>query len=313
MAKRPLTSATVFCLLISAACTAGEKGEGTADVTPGTGVVEVTARGRTFEMPDTIPSGWTMFRFVNESGLVHFGLVERIPDEIGVAEQQEQVAPVFQAGMDLLAAGQPDSALDAFGELPLWFGDIVFLGGPGLTSPGRTSTATVYLEPGTYLLECYVKTDGVFHSFNPDPSINGMVHEFTVTAAKSGAAEPQGTIRVELSREGGMAVSGDLDAGEHTVQVQFVDQVAHENLVGHDVHLARLDDTDIDTLAAWMDWTQPHGLETPAPVTFLGGLNEMPAGSTGYFTATLEPGRYALVAEVPGSEEKGMLRTFDVQ
>jgi hypothetical protein len=61
-----------------------------------------------------------------------------------------------------------------------------------------------------------------------------------------------------------------------------------------------------------MDWTRPDGLETPAPVTFVGGLNEMAAGATGYFTVTLEPGRYALLAEVTNPGEKGMLKTFTV-
>lgn len=307
------TAASLFvCLCLPVACAPGEGGE-SAPAETTAGVVEIVARGLAFEMPDSIPAGWTTFRFANESGHVHFAVVEHMPEGHGVVDQQEVVAPIFQAGMDFLSAGQADSALAVFGEIPAWFGSIEFLGGPGLTSPGHTSTATVRLEPGTYLLECYVKTDGVFHSYNPDPDAYGMVHEFTVTGEDSGAQEPSATVHVDLSFDGGMDVTGDLSAGEHTVGVRFVDQQAHENFVGHDVHVARIDDVDIDTLAAWMDWTRPHGLETPAPATFLGGLNEMPAGETGYFTVTLEPGRYALVAEVPGSEEKGMLRTFTVE
>jgi hypothetical protein len=38
----------------------------------------------------------------------------------------------------------------------------------------------------------------------------------------------------------------------------------------------------------------------------------MPAGETGYFTAALEPGRYAWIAEVPNPAEKGMLQPFTV-
>jgi hypothetical protein len=48
-------------------------------------------------------------------------------------------------------------------------------------------------------------------------------------------------------------------------------------------------------------------------VEFLGGLNEMPAGSTGYFSANLEPGTYAWIAEIPGTRAKGMLKTFTVE
>jgi hypothetical protein len=38
----------------------------------------------------------------------------------------------------------------------------------------------------------------------------------------------------------------------------------------------------------------------------------MPAGGTAYFTATLEPGRYAWIAEVTNPAEKGMLKIFVV-
>jgi len=61
-----------------------------------------------------------------------------------------------------------------------------------------------------------------------------------------------------------------------------------------------------------MDWTQPGGLQTPAPAVFLGGLQEMPAGSTGYLTVTLEPGRYAWIAEIPGTDANGFLKEFSV-
>lgn len=283
------------------------------DDAPVPNVFEITAKGLTFDAPDSVPAGWTTFRLNNASGMVHFAVIERMPDSIGVAEQQQDVAPVFQEGMDLLNEGKPDSAMAAFGALPPWFGEIVFMGGPGFAAPGQTATSTVYLEAGTYMIECYVKTNGVFHSYNPNPDVYGMVHEFTVTEAASDADEPTPTLAIVLSGEAGMTVEGDITPGRHTVAVHFKDQRAHENFVGHDVHLARLEeDTDLSTLATWMDWTQPMGLETPAPAVFIGGLNEMPAGSTGYFTVDLTPGRYAWIAEVPNAEQKGMLKTFTV-
>ena len=283
------------------------------DGTPSPNVVEVIARGLVFEAPDEIPSGWTTFRLKNESSLTHFAVLERLPEGIGIKDQHEQIAPVFQEGMDLLNAGNSDAAMEKFGELPEWFSQIVFMSGPGVTAAGQTSQTTVYLEPGTYLLECYVKTNGVFHSYNPSPSSYGMVHELTVTEDSSAALEPSATLEITLSGERGIEVEGDLVPGEHAVVVYFEDQKVHENFVGHDVHLARLeDDTDIQELATWMDWTQPTGLETPAPAEFLGGTHEMPAGGTAYFTVRLEPGRYAWIAEVPSPVEKGMLKTFTV-
>jgi uncharacterized cupredoxin-like copper-binding protein len=280
----------------------------------GPNTVEVTAQGLDLLAPDEVPAGWTTFRFDNVSGMLHFAVLERLPEGIGVEDQQEEVAPVFQEGMDLLNAGDFEAAMAAFGELPVWFNDIVFLSGPGFLAPGRTSQTTVYLEPGTYLLECYVKTNGVFHSYNPSPDEYGMVKEITVTEESLDASAPEADIEMTISSEGGIVVEGDAEPGEQTIAVFFEDQIVHEHFLGHDVHLARLEeDTDLEALATWMDWTQPTGLETPAPVEFLGGTHEMPAGETGYFTVDLEPGqRYAWIAEVPNSAEKGMLRTFTV-
>lgn len=320
--KRFTPPSLLLTLLVAAACAPSEP-ESTPDTEPpaeeapvaqAPGVVDVTAVGLTFQAPDEIPSGWTTFRFQNASAMTHFAVVERMPDGVGVQEQQEVVAPIFQEGMDLLAAGEADLATEKFGEIPEWFGEIVFTGGPGLTAPGHTSQATIQLEPGTYLLECYVKTDGVFHSFNPEPGVYGMVHELHVTDAMSQGQEPQASMEITLSTESGMEVEGTPSVGRQTVAVHFESQTVHENFAGHDVHLARLPaDADLEALEAWMDWRQPQGLQTPAPAEFLGGLSEMPAGSTGYFTVDLEPGSYAWISEVPGGREKGLLQTFTVE
>ena len=36
-----------------------------------TNVVEIRAVGMTFEGPSELPAGWTTFRFINESGMIH--------------------------------------------------------------------------------------------------------------------------------------------------------------------------------------------------------------------------------------------------
>lgn len=276
-------------------------------------VVEVTSTGMNFDAPDEIPSGWTTFRYHNATGMTHFAQLERLPNGIGVADQQLEVAPVFQRGMDLLNGGRFDDALAAFGQLPAWFFEVVFTGGPGLTAPGHTSETTVYLEPGTYLLECYMKTNGIFHSFDPSGDTYGMVREITVAEARSRAREPEPTLELAISSGNGIRVDQDIRPGKHTIAVHFEDQVVHGHFLGHDVHLVRLqDDTDMAALATWMDWTQPTGLEVPAPAEFLGGVSDMPAGSTGYMSVVLTPGRYAWIAEVPDPAGKDMLKTFTV-
>jgi len=284
-----------------------------ADAPPTAALARITARGLEFDAPAEVPSGWTRWRFDNQSAMAHFALIERLPEGVDGADQQREVAPAFQRGLEALLAGETAAAEAAFAALPTWYGEVLFLGGPGLLSPGRQADAWVELRPGRYLLECYVKTDGRFHSYNPQPGRFGMVREFRVTAAASGREPPDTALNIRLSSVDGLRFEGRPAPGYNTFAVHFEDQKRYANAVGHDVHLARLEEAgDLDRLAGWMDWREAGGLATPAPVAFVGGLNEMPAGSLGYFAADLEPGRYALVAEVPDPGVKGLLLSFRV-
>ena len=112
MSRRPLSGALLLALMLLPA---------TLRADDGPRIVDVVARGLTFVAPEEVPSGWLTFRLRNESGMVHVALIQRLPAGIGVSEQQAQVAPVFQRGMDLINQGKPDAAMEAFGELPAWF------------------------------------------------------------------------------------------------------------------------------------------------------------------------------------------------
>ncbi|MEJ2258201.1 MAG: hypothetical protein P8X98_14650, partial [Woeseiaceae bacterium] len=63
---------------------------------------------------------------------------------------------------------------------------------------------------------------------------------------------------------------------------------------------------------AWMDRRTANGLEDPYPAVFLGGINDLPAGSHGYFTVELVPGDYAFVAEMPDPRGSGFVLPFSV-
>ena len=94
------------------------------------------------------------------------------------------------------------------------------------------------------------------------------------------------------------------------------DQIVHENFVGHDINLVKIDENaDLDALEAWINWATPTGLMTPTPegFTFLGGTNDAPAGSTQYFKVNLDPGKYVLISEVPNSKAKGLLKTITIE
>lgn len=282
---------------------------------PQTTVVEVAAvhegGQHLFELStDEIPSGWTTLRFENRAHVAHFGLVNEVPEFVTVEDYHNELTLVFQNFMDSFLS-RPPSFPDAGFGLPEWFADLQFVGGAGITAPGRTSQTTLFLEPGNYIIECYMKTPGSFFH-----SVDKMIARLIVTEESSGAPDPRATLEMTLSNpaSGGIQVPEEIRPGKHSLAVRFAEQTVHGNLAPNDVHLVRLDEgTDIGELAAWMDWTAPDGLIVPtAPAEFLGGVQEMPAGETAYLTVLLKPGRYAWIAEVDDPDTKDMLKTFTV-
>lgn len=268
-------------------------------------VVDVISSGHSFELPEEIPAGWTTLRYHNESDATHFALLGDLPEGITADDSREEVAPVFQDAMDLINEGDPEAGFAEFTNLPEWSQELVYMGGPGFTAPGEVSQTTVELEPGNYQMECYVKTDGVWHTFD-------MLVDVTVTEERSNAPEPDADFEVTLTNDG-MTLDGDVEAGEQTFAVNFDEQMEHGNALWHDVHVARLeDDTDLDELAAWMNWANPDGLEDPAPAEFIGGAQMMPEGHTAYVTVELERGEYAFIAEVDDPADKDLLQTVTV-
>lgn len=249
---------------------------------------------------ETIPSGWTTFRLINASPMVHFLFLDHLPGERTSKELLTEVSPIFQEVSDLIAEGRNEEGNGKFSELPPWFNDIVFRGGPGFVSPGYTAEATLYLTPGNYVMECYVKTaEGVFH-WNL-----GMYKDLLVTNKESKASPPTGATLKLTTTDQGLVLEGNATSGDHLVAVHF--QQKTPALIAKDVHLIRLDQgTDLEETLNWLDFMQPTGListaEHPAPAIFLGGVHEMPMGNVAYFPVTLTPGDYAWISEQPIAE-----------
>ncbi|HEX2167452.1 MAG TPA: hypothetical protein VHG09_09510, partial [Longimicrobiales bacterium] len=309
---------------------------GTDDLVRGlASVVDVTATmsggEHLFQLSDSeIASGWTTFRFANASHSDHFVLIYRAPQEAidAAASAGESllehwhgaITVPFQEEFNPYVAG--DITYDAFvGNLvgaisasAPWFlaPGAPAVGGPGLTAAGRTSKTTVLLEPGTYIIECYVKhANEQFHSYN------GMLQMLTVTDEVSRARAPRATAELELSSTGGIRMPDDMRPGMQTIAIRFLDQKPYEHLQGHNAQLVRLSGDDpalLDELADWMDWRAKGSLSFRAPegAEFIGGSMEMGAGGTAYYTVNLTPGDYAWIAEVPDPASKNMLKTFSV-
>ncbi len=275
-----------------------------------TNVIEIVTRGMEFQCVDTIPSGWNTFKYENLSHETHFFLLDKYPEGKTIEHTLKDVAPVFEKGMDLINEGKSEEGFAAFGELPEWFADIVFSGGSGLIAPKHTAITTLKLEPGYYIMECYVKMpNGKFHT------LMGMAKPIIVTEENSENNPPEATVNITLSGEEGISYDKGITKGKHIFSVFVKDQKPHENFIWHDLNLVKLERyAKEEDLEAWMNWADPKGLITPVPngVTFLGGVNDMPAGHTGYFYADLKPGKYAFISEVPNTKEKGLFKVFDV-
>lgn len=273
-------------------------------------VIEIITKNMDFQMPDTISSGWNTFRYKNLSTQTHFFLVDKYPEGKTSEDAENLVAPVFDSAMKLIMDGKTEEGFAEFAKLPEWFGEVTFVGGSGLLSPNQIGETTLNLKPGNYIIECYVKmSNGVFHTSM------GMTKDIVVSNLDSGNNTPTSDIDISISSKHGIVFNDSISSGKQIFSVFYEDQIVHENFVGHDINLVRLDENaDLDELENWMNWADPKGLIEPAPnfVTFLGGVNDMPAGNKGFFTAALEPGRYALISEVPDSSSKNMLKTFVV-
>lgn len=273
-------------------------------------IIEVITNIMDFQSVDTIPSGWTTFKYINKSNEPHFFLLEKYPENKFLEDGQKEIFPVFQKGMDLINIGNSKEGFAAFSELPVWYPQIVFKGGSGLVSPKKTSLTTIKMEPGYYVMECYVKmANGTFHS------VMGMEKQLIVTGENNNNPEPKANINVTLSSTKGYIIDKPIQKGNQTISVHFEDQIVHENFVGHDLNLIKIEEGVIlENIENWMNWANPKGLISPAPqgVTFLGGVNDMPAGSLAFLTVTLAPGKYAFVAEVPNTLSKNMLVPFIV-
>lgn len=271
-------------------------------------VIEIITTNMDFQMPDTITSGWNTFRYKNLSPQTHFFLIDKYPEGKTSEDAKKLVVPVFDSAMKFIMEDKTKEAFAEFANLPEWYSEVVYVGGSGLLSPNQIGETTLKLKPGQYVIECYVKmSNGVFHSSM------GMTEDIVVSNADSGNKALASDIDIEISGKDGIVFNDSISSGKQIFSVLFKDQIVHENFVGHDINLVKLDENaNLEELENWMNWVDPKGLIEPAPknFTFIGGVNDMPAGNTAYFTATLEPGKYALISEVPNALNKNMLKTF---
>lgn len=187
------------------------------------------------------------------------------------------------------------------------------MGGPTSVAAGSTVSATVVLEPGEYLLACFVPSpDGVPHF------LKGMSAPLTVTESDAPTRLPATDRTVHLG-EFTIGRSGeDLEGFDGTGTVEVVNEGAqlHELALIRLAEGATIDDV-VDAASVPTGTPRPQ----PEPWTGVGGVSLLSPGKSAEFDLDeldLDDGRYAFICFIPSPDDrvthaaKGMTWQFDV-
>ncbi|HEX6560062.1 MAG TPA: hypothetical protein VF021_11385 [Longimicrobiales bacterium] len=244
--------------------------------------VTVTASDFTFDAPASVAAGVIKFTLVNKGPSIHHLMIVRL-----------------DGGHTL------QDVMDNFGKGPApdWF---VMMGGPNAGNPGGgTSNATLVLEPGNYLLTCFVGS-----AKDPMPHImKGMVKELTVTAGAPQKSALENADVIMTLADYSFTTSQDLKAGRHTFRVENNAQQPHE------VELLQL--APGKTVQDLMKWLPTE--DGPPPASLLGGVAPLSPGHANNFSADLGKGDYVLLCFVPDAKDgaphfvHGMVRAFSIE
>ena len=275
-------------------------------------VVNVEAMDHAFDVdaPNELPSGWVTFILNNQmANEMHEISMVELPDGV----THEDYLTDYMIAWETLLLEYQEGLVERSGisdrvneMLPAWSDGIRYVTARGLASPGRTAERTVYLEPGNYLLVCWLKTEeGIIHI------MRGMHWEFTVREDTADSPVPNPESRITL-HENEIEVDWEPETGKHAFALEInrypTGQFFHNN-----VHLVRLEEgTDLDEVNEWMDWYKVGGLRSPSPGEFLGGFEVERVADTAYFSLNItEPGDYAWVVFV--SQGHGLHKRFTVK
>lgn len=225
--------------------------------------VQVTATEYAFDVPSDVTGGVVEMRFTNNGAFPHEFALSRIDE--GKTEADVQVA---------LEGQRP----------PKWAEDI---GGVPTLSPGESITVTRTLEPGSYVLLCFLPGEhGMPHA------LMGMYELFTVTG-DAGVALPQSDAIITATDDALQVPS--LTTGEQTVKFE------NGGTEPHELALAAFESgKGIKDVDQWIE----GGYEGESPVTFYGGMQTISAGESVFLGIDLEPGvEYTAIDFTTGSQE----------
>ena len=245
-------------------------------------VVVVHAKDFSYDAPKSITRGSTTFHLVNDGKQVHHLTIMKLA-----------------AGKTM---GDFAAAMKKPGPPPTW---VVSVGGPNAAVPGASADATVTLEPGNYVLLCFVPSPG-----ETAPHVmKGMVRALTVVPGKSSAVEPVADVTVTLA-DYGFTVDKALTPGHHEVKVVNTAAQTHEVVL-----MELMPGKTMADMEKWIDKDMMKGAPPGRPI---GGMSNIDKGRTGSFAVDLHPGHYGMICFVPDAKDgkphsmHGMSKEFQV-
>lgn len=249
---------------------------------PKPGVATFSAWDDRFEGPDTIPGGQITIRLHNRGKELH---------QLQLLKLDEGKSP------DDLAVALRETG----GVVPRW---AKHMGGPNGVGSGDTSEATVYLEPGSYVITC-----GIPAKQHRTHAALGMQKALRVIENAPTFPEFYGNFHMAMF-EYEFVVVQPLKKGRHTFYV------INRGSQAHQASLIRLNRgaSAHDVLRAF---TRDAPLSLPGKL--IGGISGLEPGGDGTFTAEFTPGRYALIclfSDPTGHNShaaKGMVMNFTIE
>lgn len=295
--RRMLVVSTCAVLLLAACGSSSKKSESPGPTTTAAAsatsrpVVDVDAKDFTFEMPDTIPSGWVDIALHNRGA------------------QEHQIAFVKLGSMTFEHLKARAASTD-LNNIP---SGTVFAGGPNAAGPGQTVTATVHLDAGTYAVFCVIPD---FAGDQKPHAVHGMIKQITVapTAETVERAPVADGGTIQLSEFTFVVPAGFK--GQGTVKVDNVGNQVHELIIYKIAPGKTFDDVKNFVVGA-AGGKPPAG---PPPFEDAGGIVGAGAHQVNYQKMALTPGKYALLCFFPDTSAKnglphalkGMAKELDI-
>lgn len=296
MSKHILRVALVALLLgaLLGACGNDDKGSGSAsgggsDTTEAgaePAQLDVEAREYSFTAASSVKAGWVELNLKNVGKEDHQSQLTRLND--GVTPQQLQEA----------TAGDPT------GEKTLAL--VTLAGGVNAIPAGETQSSVTELEPGNYLMMCFLPTpDG-----KSTHVAQGMVAPFAVTGTAGAGDEP--AYESEIQAKDFTFDIPDIKSGEQAVEFK------NNGPSPHEATLYKVADgkkaADVQKFLG-----DPASATGPPPFTAAGGASAIVPGKSTYPTWDLEPGTYAVTCFIPDKASGkphialGMFSSFEVK